>query len=403
MARVYFHRVLALDSYYYVPHYYIYFILLLTNFKAMVKQGDLVQKIHSSASLIHSIGRIKTLLPDGGVIVTSLSKNKTSDSSKTWDAGSFKLLTNNEYRALCQTQKKKQSKKKDVFAKKFAKALQHKSPPPSSPSKKRRRLHSPTSAASSPRYRPPAHKTSLPPRLPVPVYTPEQLVKIQEQKAIIQTYRGKHQPPMNRSTLKKKSLPDVDIVTAITHPVASSARICMVKAHSAIDNHPRFMEVPEGVQIITLTQLCDNFPLEKTVDDEFVTFMVDQKQKLFESDNPYQLTSNGKYLQNTLQEKVDETITIRNHIAQDVVANHRVSFRGAGCESDFGCGVQEYDLDAPDGDRLVVDNKMDKKDVMLSDIIEQFGQGVYVCVFCRSCEGVNDTHLKLYRQLSGMK
>jgi len=356
----------------------------------MFKKGQLVQKIHFTGPLIHSIGRIKSI-SDESILVASLLK-QIEDT--TWPAGSFKSMTDEDYMLLRQRTKKR--KKNKQFINGFAKAVQ-------SSSKKRRRLHSPISIT-SPRYHPPIRRKHLSPRPMFSIPDSNTTHDIQKQKDIIKTYRGKNQPPLNKSTLSKHKTGPDDIL--LTHPQLPDQpilpnRICMIKAHSSLENRPRFMSIPHGVQLITLTQLCDDFPLQEEVDQELVTFMVENKKRLFESENPYKLTTDGSYLQTKLQ-KVDASITIRNHVFQDVVVNHRVSFVGLGCASEFGCGVQEYDLDAPPDRTLIVNNKMDTSDILVSDIIEQFGKGIYVCVFCRSCVGVNAKHLKLYRQLSGM-
>ena len=190
-------------------------------------------------------------------------------------------------------------------------------------------------------------------------------------------------------------------------PCCASHNTIIIKSHGSLTNnpekHPMTFTLPEGANLITLTQINNNCPLNVYFDKEIKSFY-EAGYTIFENnDKSTNKTEQGKSLEATLKVRYPHII-IRNHVGPIEVNNHILSFVG-------NCNVNKCSIDCIGKDIPSVTNCLYKntkneniKTVTLEKIIYDYEGWLnksYILIACRPIpKGTTSDQINLMRQTS---
>lgn len=190
-------------------------------------------------------------------------------------------------------------------------------------------------------------------------------------------------------------------------PCCASHDTIIIKSHGSLTNNPEkypmTFTLPEGANLITLTQINNNCPLNVYFDNEIKSFY-ESGYTIFENnDKSTTKTEQGNALEITFKRRYPN-INIRNHVGPIEVNNHILSFDG-------NCNVNKCSIDCIGKDIPSVTNCLYKntkneniKTVTLEKIIYDYEGWLnksYILIACRPIpEGTPDELIKRIRQTS---
>ena len=197
----------------------------------------------------------------------------------------------------------------------------------------------------------------------------------------------------------------------LTNLLFPQATICygstkIIRSHGSVIDDP--FQIPENVNIITVTELGNTCPLSQKIDSRIFDFYSDGNTIFENNDNSNSLTENGKLLQNSMT----GSVLFKNHVGPCTVNNLMLDFKQSFCSKSIGipcaidCITKKNDIISTKKDIIpkwhTKNGYQNIEKIKLSDFIMYNGYNcTYIVIACRSFNSsITTTGVKLARQIS---